>query len=176
MKLILIGFYSIQNQELYKKCWIDTVQWHLEDIIRLPSLSAEKFIETKRRIDISNQWRTDMVERIDQWFVDQYLTVSILPNARMNTETPAWAIDRLSILCLKIYHMREQVERTDSTMEQVNQCKTKLDILMMQQDDLTKSLDALIEEISQGKTLMKTYQQMKMYNDPKLNPQLYAKS
>ena len=116
-----------------------------------------------------------MVEHIDQWFADQYISVSVLPNARMNTETPAWAIDRLSILCLKIYHMREQVQRTDSTDELVNQCRTKLEILLMQQEDLVKSLNALIEEISQGKTLMRTYQQMKMYNDPKLNPQLYAK-
>lgn len=173
--LVLPEFNSIQDQELYKKCWIDTVQWHLEDIIRIPSLPAEKFIETKRRIDISNQWRTDMVEHIDQWFADQYISVNVLPNARMNTETPAWAIDRLSILCLKIYHMQEQVQRTDSTEELVKQCRTKLEILLMQQEDLVKSLNELIEEISQGKTLMRTYQQMKMYNDPKLNPQLYAK-
>ncbi|WP_018666114.1 DUF4254 domain-containing protein [Bacteroides gallinarum] len=161
---------------LYTKNWIDTVQWHLEDLIRDPNIDPTEALALKRRIDRSNQDRTDLVELIDSYFLDTYKDTEIRPDATINTESPAWAIDRLSILQLKIYHMRQETERTDVDEMHREQCRTKLDILLEQQKDLSTAIDRLIEDISTGKKYMKTYKQMKMYNDPALNPVLYSKN
>lgn len=158
---------------LYLKCWIDTVQWHYEDIIRDPHINPADALSLKRRIDHSNQDRTDLVEEIDSYFRHQYSEVSILPDARLNTESPAWAVDRLSILALKIYHMQEQVERKDASPEHIAKCKGKLDILLEQQKDLSLAIDQLLDDIAAGRKYMKVYRQMKMYNDPDTNPILY---
>ena len=169
--------YPVKSIEyyLYLKCWIDTVQWHFEDIIRDPNIDPAEALVLKRRIDKSNQDRTDLVELIDSYFLDKYKDVSIQENATINTESPAWAIDRLSILALKIYHMRQEVERTDTTPEHHAQCETKLNILLEQQKDLSSAIDQLIEDTEAGRKYMKVYKQMKMYNDPNLNPVLYGK-
>lgn len=160
---------------LYLKNWIDTVQWHLEDIIRDPNIDPEEALKIKRRIDKSNQDRTDLVELIDSYFFDKYKDIQVKADAIINTESPAWAIDRLSILALKIYHMRQEVERTDTTPEHHAQCETKLNILLEQQIDLSTAIDQLIADIEDGSKYMKVYKQMKMYNDPSLNPVLYGK-
>ena len=165
---------SIENR-LYLKCWIDTVQWHLEDIIRDPHIDPNNALALKRRIDRSNQDRTDLVEQIDSYFRQKYSDVNVLPDATINTESPAWAVDRLSILALKIYHMREQVERTDASQDHINRCKEKLNILLQQQVDLSTAIDQLLDDIAAGKKYMKVYRQMKMYNDPSTNPVLYQK-
>ncbi len=159
---------------LYEKNWVDTVQWHLEDIIRDPAIDPVKALEIKRRIDRSNQVRTDMVEYIDSYLLDKYKDIIPSEDARLNTETPAWAIDRLSILALKIYHMHREVVRTDVEEEHRNACRSKLDTLLQQRVDLSTAIEELIDDIEQGRKYMKTYKQMKMYNDPKLNPVLYA--
>ena len=164
---------SIENR-LYLKCWIDTVQWHLEDIIRDPHIEPLEALKLTRRIDRSNQDRTDLVEQIDSYFRMKYSDVNVLPDATINTESPAWAVDRLSILALKIYHMREQVERTDATAEHKEKCSKKLDVLLEQQVDLSTAIDQLLDDIQAGKKYMKVYRQMKMYNDPSTNPILYA--
>jgi hypothetical protein len=161
---------------LYLKNWIDTVQWHLEDIIRDPNIDPVAALALKRRIDSSNQDRTDLVELIDSYFLDQYKNVKIKSHAIINTESPAWAIDRLSILHLKIYHMQQEVDRKDSSEEHLVQCKTKLNILLEQKVDLSTAISQLIEDISNGDKKMKVYKQMKMYNDPSLNPVLYARA
>ena len=163
---------SIQYS-LYTKCWIDTVQWHYEDIIRDPHIDPIEALQLKRRIDRSNQDRTDLVEEIDSWFRQYYNKVQPLPEARLNTESPAWAVDRLSILALKIYHMQEQVDRTDAEPEHIERCKAKLDVLLEQQNDLSLAIDQLLEDIEAGRKYMKVYRQMKMYNDPATNPILY---
>ena len=160
---------------LYLKNWIDTVQWHLEDIIRNPAIDPVEALALKRRIDKSNQDRTDLVELIDSYFFDQYKGVEANANAILNTESPAWAIDRLSILHLKIYHMQQEVERKDSSSEHIAQCQVKLDILLEQKEDLSTSIQQLVDDISKGDKRMKVYKQMKMYNDPALNPILYTK-
>ena len=160
---------------LYLKNWIDTVQWHLEDIIRDPNIDPIEALKIKRRIDKSNQDRTDLVELIDSYFLDKYKDIQVKTDAIINTESPAWAIDRLSILALKIYHMRQEVERTDTTPEHHAQCETKLNILLEQQIDLSTAIDQLIADIEAGSKYMKVYKQMKMYNDPSLNPVLYGK-
>ena len=161
---------------LYRKNWIDTVQWHLEDIIRDPAIDPAEALQIKRRIDRSNQERTDMVEYIDSYLLDKYRGVNPLPDARLNTETPAWAVDRLSILALKIYHMARETERTDVGEEHLGACRRKLDVLNAQRMDLSTAIEELLEDIEAGRKYMKTYKQMKMYNDPSLNPVLYAKS
>jgi len=161
---------------LYLKNWIDTVQWHLEDIIRNPAIDPVEALTLKRRIDKSNQERTDLVELIDSYFYDQNKNVEVKATAIINTESPAWAIDRLSILHLKIYHMQQEVDRKDSSPEHMAQCLIKLNILLEQQTDLSISIDQLIDDIAKGDKRMKEYKQMKMYNDPSLNPVLYAKS
>ena len=163
---------SIDNR-LYLKCWIDTVQWHLEDIIRDPHINPSEALQLKRRIDRSNQDRTDLVEQIDSYFRQKYSDISVMPDAKINTESPAWAIDRLSILALKIYHMREQAERSDASAEHIQKCKEKLDTLLEQQVDLSIAIDQLLEDIKTGRKYMKVYRQMKMYNDPATNPVLY---
>ena len=160
---------------LYLKCWIDTVQWHLEDIIRDPHINPAEALGLKRRIDRSNQDRTDLVEEIDTYFRKVYADVKALPNARLNTESPAWAIDRLSVLALKIWHMKEQTERTDAETEHIQRCQAKLDVLLEQQIDLSTAIDQLLEDIEAGRKYMKVYRQMKMYNDPSTNPVLYKK-
>lgn len=165
---------EIENR-LYLKCWIDTVQWHFEDIIRDPHIDPVEALSLKRRIDRSNQDRTDLVEQIDSYFRLKYSDVHILPDARLNTESPAWAVDRLSILALKIYHMREQAERTDATAEHREKCGAKLQVLLEQQRDLSLAIDQLLDDIQAGRKYMKVYRQMKMYNDPSTNPVLYKK-
>ena len=159
---------------LYHKNWIDIVQWHLEDIIRDPQIDPVAALAIKRRIDKSNQDRTDMVEYIDSYLLDKYRDVEPRPDARLNTETPAWAIDRLSILALKIYHMAREAERTDVGDAHRAACRKKLDVLLAQQVDLSGAIEELIGDIEAGRKYMKTYKQMKMYNDPALNPVLYG--
>lgn len=160
---------------LYLKCWIDTVQWHFEDLIRDPEIDPAAALVLKRRIDKSNQDRTDLVELIDSYFLDSYKDVVPMEAATINTETPAWAVDRLSILSLKIYHMQEQAERTDADEEHLKRCAEKLAVLREQRIDLSMALDTLLEDIAAGRKYMKLYKQMKMYNDPATNPVLYGK-
>ena len=158
---------------LFAKNHVDTVQWHLEDIVRDPNIDPVAGIALKRRIDKSNQVRTDMVEQIDDYFLTLYAGVDAVPGAKLNTESPAWAIDRLSILILKIYHMQEEAVRVDASPEHRTKCTAKLRVLLEQQTDLSTSIDELLTEINEGKKQMKVYRQMKMYNDPSLNPVLY---
>ena len=170
--------YDSQSIEhlLYQKNWIDTAQWHMEDVVRNPDIAATEGLYWKRRIDAQNQIRTDMVEYIDSYFFEQYHGITPLANAKINTESPAWAIDRLSILALKIYHMQEEVNRPTATSAHQQQCQSKLDILLTQRTDLSTSIDELLADIATGTKYMKVYKQMKMYNDPNLNPVLYNKS
>jgi hypothetical protein len=158
---------------LYRKNWIDTVQWHLEDIIRKPDIDPVEGIAIKRRIDKSNQDRTDMVEKMDDFFLEQFKNITPKPAARMNSETPAWLLDRMSILMLKIYHMKEQTVRKDASQEHIDKCVAKLDILMEQKNDMRAAFDEMIEDIKLGNRKFKVYRQMKMYNDTSLNPMLY---
>lgn len=160
---------------LYRKNWIDTVQWHFEDLIRDPEIDPVAALELKRKIDASNQQRTDLVEYIDSYFLNKYHTVSIADNAQINTESPAWAIDRLSILALKIYHMREEAERTNASDSHRDACQAKLRVLLEQRQDLSEAIDQLLDDISKGNKYMKVYKQMKMYNDDELNPVLRGK-
>ncbi|WP_299382908.1 DUF4254 domain-containing protein [uncultured Lacinutrix sp.] len=157
---------------LYRKCWIDTVQWHYEDIIRDPQIDPVAALTLKRKIDASNQDRTDMVEYIDSYFLEKYSDVTSKENATINTESPAWGVDRLSILALKVYHMEEEATREDATDAHRAACQTKLDILLEQRVDLSTAIDTLLEDISNGDKYMKVYKQMKMYNDDELNPVL----
>ncbi len=166
---------SLLEHLLYHKNWIDTVQWHLEDIVRNPNIAPEEGLAIKRRIDASNQERTDMVEYIDSYFLEQNKNAPLNPDATINTESPAWAIDRLSILALKIYHMQAEANRTDATSGHIQACANKLTILLEQQKDLSKAIDDLLSDIASGKKYMKVYKQMKMYNDPALNPVLYKR-
>ena len=159
---------------LYNKNWIDTVQWHLEDIIRDPNINPVEALALKRRIDRSNQERTDVVEKIDDYFLGEFNDVKLQPNARQNSETPAWLLDRMSILLLKIYHMREQVGRKDASPDHVARCRSKLNILLEQKADMQICFDELMEDLKKGIRKMKLYRQMKMYNDSSLNPILYA--
>ena len=161
------------EQLLYQKCWIDAIQWHYEDLIRDPEIDPTEGMALKRLIDASNQRRTDMVEQIDDWFLAQFGAANADENATVNTESPAWVVDRLSILGLKIYHMREQVERDNVNADHVQQAKAKLAVLNEQQVDLSASFNELLADISDGKRLMKVYRQMKLYNDPATNPILY---
>ena len=165
---------SLENV-MYEKCWIDTVQWHLEDLIRIPELDPKDAFALKKRIDKSNQNRTDMVEKIDDYYFNLFESTS--KNAlKMNTESPGWVVDRLSILCLKIFHMNEQVLREDVDKTHILECREKLDILNLQQIDLSGSFDQLLEDYRCGIKKMKVYRQMKMYNDASLNPELYRKN
>ena len=161
--------------KLYDKCWVDAVQWHLEDLIRDPEIDPVAALALKRRIDASNQVRTDMVEDIDTYFRDRYASVSPLPEATINTESPAWAIDRLSILALKLWHMQEQAERTDASEELRQRSAARLEVLREQRKDLTAAIETLLEDIAAGRKYMKLYRQMKLYNDPETNPVLYSK-
>lgn len=159
---------------LYEKNWIDTVQWHLEDIIRDPAIAPDEALRIKRRIDVSNQNRTDLVEMIDSYFLEKFSNAPKHEEATLNTESPAWAIDRLSILALKIYHMQKEATRLEATAEHRAACQTKLDVLMEQRADLSLAIDQLLKAYESGEKVMKVYRQMKMYNDPSLNPVLYA--
>lgn len=163
------------EHDLYLKNWIDTVQWHLEDIIRDPQIDPVEAVALKRRIDRSNQERTDLVERIDSYFWEQYHAITPKQEARINTESPAWAIDRLSILHVKLWHMQEQVDRTDVSQEQHDKCVAKMAVLREQLGDMTTSISQLLADYADGTRIMKVYRQMKMYNDPTLNPVLYGK-
>jgi len=163
---------DLLNHLLYKKCWIDTVQWHYEDLIRDPKIDPIAALKLKRQIDASNQERTDMVEFIDSFFLNTYKNTAVLEEATINTESPAWAIDRLSILALKIYHMKEETLRKDASEPHVNACKQKLNILLEQRQDLSTAISQLLTDIATGKKFMKVYKQMKMYNDNELNPVL----
>ncbi len=155
---------------LYRKNWIDTVQWHYEDIIRDPEIDPSSALELKRKIDASNQDRTDLVEYIDSYFLNKYQSVEIKNDATINTESPAWAIDRLSILALKIYHMNEEATRKDASREHLSKCQSKLQVLVEQKKDLSTAIDQLLLDIEAGRKYMKVYKQMKMYNDEELNP------
>ena len=170
--------YPVKSIEyyLFLKNWIDTVQWHLEDIIRKPDIDPTEALKIKRRIDKSNQERTDLVELIDSYFMDYYKDVEVLSTATINTESPAWAVDRLSILALKIYHMQQEVNRKNVTPEHTALCRQKLAVLLEQQKDLSAAIDTLLDDIANGRKYMKAYKQMKMYNDPSLNPVLYGKN
>ena len=157
---------------LYRKCWIDTVQWHYEDTIRDPQIDPVAALKLKRQIDASNQDRTDMVEYIDSYFLEENKNVEVKAAATINTESPAWGIDRLSILALKIYHMNEEATRINASEEHRNACQIKLDILLEQRVDLSTAIDTLLQDIATGDKYMKVYKQMKMYNDEELNPVL----
>jgi Protein of unknown function (DUF4254) len=158
---------------LFLKNWVDTVQWHLEDIIRSPEISGQEVLAIKRRIDASNQHRTDLVEFIDGWFYNKFSAVNPNAGSSFNTETPAWAVDRLSILELKIYHMQVEAMRADASEEHRNACQKKLEVLLTQREDMCTSITQLLDDIASGKKYMKLYKQMKMYNDESLNPVLY---
>lgn len=159
---------------LYAKNWIDAAQWHMEDIIRDPGIDPVSALQLKRRIDRSNQDRTDMVEELDTYFRNKYVDTAVLADATINTESPAWALDRLSILALKIYHMQAETERTDADAAHIDRCRAKLAVLSEQRTDLTAAIDTLLDDIAAGRKYMKVYRQMKMYNDPATNPVLYA--
>ena len=158
---------------LYLKNWIDTVQWHLEDIIRDENIDPVEALKLKRWIDKSNQERTDRVENLDGWFLQKYESVQVLPDAKINTESPAWAMDRFSILSLKVYHMQVEVNRPDASPEHKAKCQEKLDVLLDQHKDLSTAIEELLEDYQAGRKYMKVYKQMKMYNDEELNPVLY---
>lgn len=160
---------------LYRKCWIDTVQWHYEDIIRDPNIDPVAALKLKRQIDASNQDRTDMVEYIDSYFLDKYKDVKVQDNATINTESPAWGVDRLSILALKVYHMNEEATRDDASEDHRAACQAKLDVLLEQRVDLSTAINQLLDDIANGRKYMKVYKQMKMYNDDELNPVLRGK-
>lgn len=160
---------------LYRKSWIDTVQWHYEDIIRLPDINPVEALVLKRKIDASNQDRTDMVEFIDSYFFNKFKDVEVKEGAKINSETPAWAIDRLSILALKIYHMNEEATRLSASQEHRDTCQKKLNVLLEQRVDLSTAIDDLLNDFATGEKYVKVYKQMKMYNDDSLNPMLYKK-
>ncbi|QRQ60458.1 MULTISPECIES: DUF4254 domain-containing protein [Sphingobacterium] len=168
--------YDKQSLEhlLYLKCWIDTVQWHMEDVVRNPAIEPQEGLYWKRRIDESNQYRTDTVEYIDSYFLQKFQGIQATPTATINTESPAWAIDRLSILALKIYHMEQETLRKDASETHIISCQEKLNVLLEQRKDLSQSIDELMTAIASGDKYMKVYKQMKMYNDPALNPVLYS--
>ena len=169
--------YNLDTLEylLFEKCWIDTVQWHLEDLIRNPKIDSNMGLELKHRIDKSNQNRTDIVERVDDYYFSIFKNTSE-KDSKINTESPGWVVDRLSILNLKIYHMNEQVQRENVTAEHILNCEKKMVVLQNQRIDLSNSFDELLEEYKEGIKKMKVYRQMKMYNDSNLNPELYRKN
>jgi hypothetical protein len=158
---------------LYRKNWIDTVQWHYEDLIRDPEINPVEGMALKRLIDASNQDRTDTVEYIDSYFLNKYKEVEAQEEATVNSESPAWALDRLSILELKIYHMEEEAHRKEASESHREKCNAKLQVLLEQRKDLSAAIDLLLEDIEKGSKYMKVYKQMKMYNDEETNPVLY---
>ena len=158
---------------LYLKNWIDAVQWHFEDIIRDPNIDPIAALVLKRRIDASNQERTDMVEYIDSYFLQKYGNVVVKDTAKINSESPAWTLDRLSILALKIFHMNEEANRLEASQDHRDKCQAKVKVLLEQRTDLSTAIDDLLTDIENGEKFMKVYKQMKMYNDDDLNPVLY---
>jgi len=156
----------------YLKNWIDTVQWHYEDIIRDPHITPKDALVLKRKIDASNQHRTDLVENLDAFFLNEYKDVEVVKEAQINTESPAWALDRLSILALKIYHMQEEASRSEASENHRQACQKKLDVLLEQRTDLMSAIEQLLQDFKSGRKYMKVYKQMKMYNDDDLNPVL----
>ncbi len=164
---------DILEHLLYRKNWIDTVQWHYEDLIRDPEIDPVEGMKLKRLIDASNQDRTDTVEYIDSYFLNQFKELALLEDATVNSESPAWALDRLSILELKIYHMEEEASRQDASESHREKCNTKLQVLLIQRVDLVVAIDDLLQDIASGSKYMKVYKQMKMYNDEDTNPVLY---
>lgn len=177
VKAVIINPYQAETIDafLYEKNWIDVVQWHLEDIIRDPEIDAKEALGIKRWIDRSNQERTDLVEKIDSYFFYLFDNVEVKSSATLNTESPAWAVDRLSILAVKIYHMQEEANRSNASSEHVAACRKKLEVLLEQRRDLSLAINQLLDDYRNGKKVMKVYKQMKMYNDPALNPVLYGK-
>jgi len=173
---LMINPYDKESIEhlFYLKCWIDTMQWHMEDVVRNPEIDPTEALNWKRRIDASNQYRTDTVEYIDSYYLQKFADVTPLADAKVNSESPAWALDRLSILALKIYHMEQETLRADASPSHIESCQEKLAILLEQRIDLSTSIDELLTDISTGVKYMKVYKQMKMYNDPSMNPVLYA--
>lgn len=165
---------TIENT-MYLKSWIDTVQWHYEDIIRDPNIQPDDGMVMKRKIDKSNQHRTDVVEQLDDYYISIFKDVATNSDAKLNTESPGWVVDRISILCLKIYHMQEQVDRTETDKNHKQQCLNKLNILLEQKEDISQSFNDLLDEVKKGVKQIKVYRQMKMYNDDTLNPVLYKK-
>lgn len=163
---------DLLNHLLYRKCWIDTVQWHYEDLIRDPNIDPVSALALKRKIDASNQDRTDMVEYVDSYFLEKYINVTPKKDATINTESPAWGVDRLSILALKVYHMDEEANREKASKEHKLACQEKLDVLLQQREDLSSAIDQLLKDIENGDKYMKVYKQMKMYNDDEMNPVL----
>lgn len=157
----------------FHKNWIDTVQWHQEDLIRNPQIDPIEALKIKRKIDALNQERTDVVELLDSYIFQQFESIIPEYDATLNTESPAWAFDRLSILCLKIYHMKIEAMRKDADLAHVANCQRKLDILNEQLQDLSLAISQLLDDYGNGVKKMKVYRQMKMYNDPSLNPILY---
>lgn len=174
--LVIDNPYDVQTLEhlLYLKCWVDTVQWHMEDVIRNPEIEPQVGLYWKRRIDKQNQLRTDTVEYIDSYYLQKYSDITPKKDAKINTESPAWALDRLSILALRIYHMEQETFRTDVDSDHIKTCQSKLAILLEQRKDLSQGIDELLVDIEAGNKYMKVYKQMKMYNDPSLNPILYG--
>ena len=151
--------------------------WHQEDMARDPDATDSKIAAVKRAIDVLNQRRNDMIEQMDQYLLDelQKKKINYTSETEMNSETPGSIIDRLSINALKIYHMDEEIQRLDVTDEHRKKCSGKLSVLQDQRNDLKKSLETLLADLSSGKKRLKVYQQMKMYNDENLNPVLYQK-
>ena len=170
-----IATHNLENL-LYQKCWIDNVQWHQEDLIRDPNIDPKKGMELKRGIDENNQLRTNIVEKLEDFFAEKFQHIKPKKNAILNTESLGWAIDRLSILCLKIFHMKEETLRVKVSLQHIAQCSKKLEVLELQKSDLIQAINTLIENTKAGKVIFKVYRQMKMYNDENLNPVLYNHS
>ena len=149
--------------------------WHEEDIARSKDVGDERIAAVKRAIDGYNQKRNDGIESLDAYLLRELERLQVTPQAvaRQNTETPGSAIDRLSILALRRYHMQEQADRTDAGDEHRAKARQKLEILAEQHHDLSTSLQELLDDIFAGRKRLKVYFQFKMYNDPALNPQLY---
>jgi len=164
----LLGTVCQQHQYNY-------LLWHEEDVARSPDVSDARIAMVKRAIDGYNQQRNDWIEKTDEALVQLLAAAGVLPHvgARLNTETPGSAIDRLSILALRIYHLEEQTARDDTDLVQHSTVEEKLARCRSQLADLSQSLAELLGDIFSGRKLLKVYRQMKMYNDPTLNPYLY---
>ena len=147
--------------------------WHEEDIARSPTVTDQQIANVKRSIDKLNQARNDMIEKVDDAITEQLAGVQVSSDAPINTETAGSAIDRLSIMSLRLYHYREQLERSDAGADHQAKVQQRIDLCEQQHADLSRSLQQLIDDISSGRKQHRTYRQMKMYNDPSLNPEIY---